>query len=74
LNHLKEEKTMPDSIGNTAGKIWEYLDNNGATSVTKITKETEVSKNEAQRAIGWLAKEGKLNFTMEGRTELLSLK
>lgn len=65
---------MPDSIGDVAGKIWEYLNEKGSASVTKITKETEISKNEAQRAIGWLAKEDKLIFTMEGRTELLSLK
>lgn len=65
---------MSDSIGVAAGKIWEYLDKNGATSVSKVTKETGVNKNDAQRAIGWLAKEGKLIFEMEGRTELLSLK
>jgi len=65
---------MSDTIGAAAGKIWEYLDENGATSVSKVTKETEISRNDVQRAIGWLAKEGKLNFVMEGRTELLSLK
>jgi len=65
---------MSETIGNAAGKIWEYLEENGATSVSKVTKETGVSKNDAQRAIGWLAKEGKLNFETEGRTELLSLK
>ncbi|MFK5951267.1 MAG: winged helix-turn-helix domain-containing protein [Methylococcales bacterium] len=62
------------TIGAAAGAIWEYLDKNGATSVSKVTKETGVSKNDAQRAIGWLAKEGKLNFEMDKRTELLSLK
>jgi len=65
---------MSDNIGAAAGLIWEYLDKNGATSVSKVTKETGVSKNDAQRAIGWLAKEGKLNFEMDKRTELLSLK
>ena len=65
---------MSETIGAAAGKIWEYLDTNGATSVTKVTKETELNRNDVQRAIGWLAKEGKLNFEMEGRTELLSLK
>lgn len=65
---------MSDTIGAAAGKIWEYLDKHGATSVSKVTKETGVSKNDAQRAIGWLAKEGKLIFETEGRTELLSLK
>ena len=65
---------MSDTIGVAAGKIWEYLDKNGASSVSKVTKETGVSRNDIQRAIGWLAKEGKLKFVMEGRTELLSLK
>ena len=65
---------MSDIIGAAAGKIWEYLEENGPTSVTKVTKETELNRNDVQRAIGWLAKEGKLNFEMEGRTELLSLK
>jgi predicted HTH transcriptional regulator len=65
---------MSDTIGNAAGKIWDYLDKNGATSVTKVTNETGLNRNEVQRAIGWLAKENKLNFEMEGRTELLSLK
>lgn len=65
---------MSDTIGAAAGKIWEYLDENGATSVSKVTKETGISKNDAQRAIGWLAKEGKINFEMDKRTELLSLK
>ena len=65
---------MSDTIGAAAGKIWEYLEENDATSVTKIAKETELNRNDVQRAIGWLAKEGKLNFDTEGRTELLSLK
>ncbi len=65
---------MSETIGAAAGKIWEYLDKNGATSVSKVTKETGISKNDAQRAIGWLAKEGKLNIEMDKRTELLSLK
>ena len=65
---------MSNTIGAAAGLIWEYLDKNGPTSVSKVTKETGVSKNDAQRAIGWLAKEGKLNFEMDKRTELLSLK
>jgi len=64
---------MSETIGAAAGKIWEYLEENGATSVTKITKETGLNRNDVQRAIGWLAKEGKLNFDTEGRTELLSL-
>lgn len=65
---------MPNTIGEAAGKIWEYLDKNGSASVTKITNETGVNKNDIQRAIGWLLKEDKLLIEMMGRTETLSLK
>ncbi|MFZ2311828.1 MAG: winged helix-turn-helix domain-containing protein [Methylobacter sp.] len=65
---------MSNSIGETAGKVWKYLDTNGPTSVSKITTETGLNKNEIQRAIGWLSKEDKLAIEMKGRTETLSLK
>ncbi len=65
---------MSNSIGVTAGKVWKYLDTNGPTSVSKITTETGLNKNDIQRAIGWLSKEDKLAIEMKGRTETLSLK
>lgn len=65
---------MSNTIGETAGKIWKYLDKNGATSVSKITAETGIHKNDIQRAIGWLSKEDKLSIEMKGRAETLSLK
>ena len=65
---------MLDTIGNSAGKIWQYLDQNGSASVTKITNETGINKNDVQRAIGWLLKEDKLSIEVVGRTETLSLK
>ncbi|MDO9106751.1 MAG: winged helix-turn-helix domain-containing protein [Methylovulum sp.] len=65
---------MLDLIGDAAGKIWEYLDKNGPSSVSKIATETGISKNDMQRAIGWLSKEDKLSVEIKGRTETLSLK
>ncbi|NOT10658.1 MAG: winged helix-turn-helix domain-containing protein [Methylococcaceae bacterium] len=65
---------MVDSIGVAAGKIWNYLDKNGPTSVSKIANETEISKNDVQRVIGWLLKEDKLLIETIGRVETLSLK
>ena len=65
---------MRDVIGEAAGKVWHYLDENGGASVTKITTETGLGKNEVQRAIGWLLREDKLNVETNGRAETLSLK
>jgi len=65
---------MADVMGAAAGTLWTYLNDNGATSVTKIAKETTLDAKSVQRAIGWLAKEGKLVITTKGRTETISLK
>jgi hypothetical protein len=65
---------MQNTIGEAAGEVWQYLEKNGSASVTKITTETGLSKNDVQRGIGWLMKEDKLVFEIIGRTETLSLK
>ena len=65
---------MNDSIGETAGLIWKFLDENGPASATKIATVTKLNKNLIQRAIGWLASEGKLEFEMNGRNETISLR
>lgn len=65
---------MTNTIGDAAGKIWQYLDKNGPSSVTKITTETEINQKDVQRAIGWLAKEDKLIIDAKGRVETISLK
>ena len=65
---------MADPIGSAAGTLWKYLNKNGASSVTKIIKETDLDAKTIQRAIGWLAKEAKLSIETKGRTESISLK
>lgn len=65
---------MSETIGEAAGKIWQFLNTNGEASATKIATETGLGKNDVQRAIGWLAKEDKLLIEMKGRIETLSLK
>lgn len=65
---------MADSIGTAAGVVWNFLNDNGASSATKIAKATGLDAKAVQRAIGWLANEGKLTIATKGRTETLSLK
>jgi predicted RNA-binding protein (virulence factor B family) len=64
---------LTTSIGNSAGKVWKYLDTNGASSANKIANGTHLSKNDVQRAIGWLAREEKISIEQQGRTEILTL-
>lgn len=65
---------MVDIIGEAAGKIWTFLSENGPSSPSKIAKETDISKTDLQRAIGWLAREEKIEIELNGRVETLSLK
>lgn len=64
---------MNEEIGNVAGEIWKFLNENGPASVNKITTETGIGRNEIHRALGWLAREEKVSFEMNGRTETISL-
>ncbi len=65
---------MVETIGEVAGKLWDYLKENESASPSRIAKEINVSKNELQRAIGWLAREEKIIIKVDGRIEILSLK
>ncbi len=64
---------MSDSIGTVAGQLWHFLDEHGPQSVTKTCKESGIEMKQLQRAIGWLAKEGKITVISQGRTETLAL-
>ena len=65
---------MSEVVGSAAGVLWNYLSAQGPTSVSKLSKETELDTKIVQRALGWLDREDKLNFVMKGRTELVALK
>lgn len=68
------ENKVVNLIGTAAGVVWNYLNKNGENSVTKVTKDTKLDAKIVQRAIGWLAQEGKLNIETNGRTETISLR
>ena len=68
------EMTMSECVGLTAGSIWHYLAENGATSVVKLVKELTDEEKIIQRSIGWLAQEGKITFDTVDRVETIALK
>ncbi len=63
-----------DEVGEAAGRVWQYLNTNGESSVTRICKDTKLEAKLCQRAIGWLVKEEKLQVRQQGRTEFISLR
>lgn len=50
-------------IGENAGKIWAALQN-GALTLKALKKATKLKNDDLNLALGWLAREGKLSFTV----------
>ena len=57
---------MMETIGQTAGQIWNYLNENGETTVAKMKKELDLKGNFAELGLGWLAREGKVEMSKKG--------
>jgi hypothetical protein len=64
---------MHKGIGEAAGKIWHFLDHHGRTSFAQVLKGTKLKPRDADRAVGWLAREGKICLEKDKNAEMLSL-
>ncbi len=62
------------SVGETAGKVWQFLDREGKSSVSAIEKGVDVSTREVLMSIGWLAREGKIDLSEEPRGLYITLR
>ncbi len=60
-------------IGEAAGLVWHYLKDHGATSASKLSEGTNLDRDSVQRAIGWLAREGKVAIERRGRNDCFAL-
>ena len=60
-----------ENIGNWAGLVWNALnDAKKALYLKDLRKVTKLKVNEMHCALGWLAKEGKLEFA-EGKDDIV---
>lgn len=61
-------------IGETAGKIYRTLEKSGATETASLQKEAGVPDSTLfNQALGWLAREDKIDFQKKGREWTVSL-
>lgn len=51
-----------EMIGTNAGLIWNALNENKTLSVKEIKKATKLKEKPLYAALGWLAREGKINL------------
>ncbi len=68
------EVAMIYAIGEAAGKVWKFLDQKGEASLSQIQKGVRENPNRILQAIGWLAREDKLNIITKGRNVTYALK
>ena len=65
---------MLESIGSIAGAIWHYLEDNNEATLTKLTREIGENERTVLMGVGWLAREGKLDFEQRKRGTYITLK
>lgn len=66
-------RTTVPQIGETAGAIWRVLSEQGPTSLARLPKLTDASKDAVLLGIGWLAREDKITIEDRGRVKMISL-
>lgn len=60
--------TYSDSIGEAAGDLWRTLHDNGAKlSAAQLKRRTKLPTPLLYAGLGWLAREGKIEFSQQGK-------
>lgn len=66
------ERTL--QIGEAAGLVWHALNENGPLSPAKLCKMVDAPRDTVMQAIGWLAREDKVDFEETPRGRVLVLR
>ena len=61
-------------VGETAGRIWHLLNDEGPHTFPQLKKKLDGSAELVGFALGWLAREGKVDITQEKKTVKVALK
>ncbi len=58
--------SMKERIGLTAGAIWNVLSKKDEVNVSQLSKVVKEKTIVIHQALGWLAREGKIDYRSEG--------
>ncbi len=61
------------TIGETAGVVWQYLKDHGKSTLKAVEKGVDAPVDAVPMAVGWLAREGKVDVAQEKRSVYLWL-
>jgi hypothetical protein len=65
---------MIDEIGESAGAVWQHLNEHGARAPQQINEFLKLDETLFLMATGWLAREAKLVFEGKGTKLIVSLR
>jgi hypothetical protein len=71
---VKMVQELQEQIGFSAGMIYDYLNNNGESTFSKMKKELDLKGNFADLGLGWLAREDKVEISKKGTSVSVRLK
>jgi hypothetical protein len=60
-------------IGEAAGAAWRVLDESGPLSLAKLVEHVGGNRDVVMQAVGWLAREGKIEIAETKRGRVVSL-
>jgi len=64
---------MKEKVGETAGQIWDLLKKKGEVNMAEMPKLLQEKSNVVHQAIGWLARENKIEYRTAGTKIFVSL-
>jgi len=64
---------MKDKVIETAGKAWRFLGQHGQTNIGDLAKSLKEKDEVVLQAVGWLAREDKIDYTIKNRRTFVSL-
>lgn len=70
-HYTLDSTNLTDQIGTTAGRVWKILDIWDEADIITLKKLSDCSEEQVYSALGWLAKEGKVDHE-KGRYVLSS--
>lgn len=64
---------LKTKIGETAGNIWTILKERDSVAISSLPGILNENSSIVNQALGWLAREGKIDYQQEGRKTVISL-
>ena len=65
---------IKDQVGETAGEVWRLLSNEGPQTFAQIKKKLNGTDETLSFAVGWLAREDKIDIVQDKKNLRIQLK